>query len=273
MGGPRWVSLGARGAHQSRRLQNADTTLTRLCDCVGVMNQRNLSLASLPAEARQNLFINRELSWLKFNERVLGEAARDDVPLCERLSFLSIFQTNLDEFFKVRIGALVDRLQLGGEPDEKTGLSVAEQLAAARSEVQRLSAFRAEVWGHLREPLQREAAPEIVPANQWSAQDKDAARTIFREQMADTLSVLLLGKHRSPPFLRTAKPTSPCSSDAAEMPRRKPAWASSPVPFPPCPDSSPCPGKAASRSQKRSSASAPPTPSRTAPCARQLSSG
>lgn len=83
------------------------------------MNQRNLSLSSLPAEARQNLFINRELSWLKFNERVLGEAARDDVPLCERLSFLSIFQTDLDEFFKVRIGALVDRLQLGGEPDEK----------------------------------------------------------------------------------------------------------------------------------------------------------
>lgn len=74
------------------------------------------------------------------------------------------------------------------------------------------------------------------------------------------------------PSCATAKPTSPCSPDAAEMPRRKPAWASSPVPFPPCPDSSPCPGKAASRSQKRSSASAPPTPSRTAPCARQPSS-
>ncbi|MGN1359493.1 MAG: polyphosphate kinase 1 [Kiritimatiellia bacterium] len=166
------------------------------------MNQHTPSLASLPVEAQRNLFINRELSWLKFNERVLGEAARDDVPLCERLSFLSIFQTNLDEFFKVRIGALVDRLQLGGEPDEKTGLTVAEQLDAARAEVQRLSALRAEIWNHLRETLQREAATEIVPADQWSAQDKAAARTIFREQMADTLSVVLLGKHRSPPFLR-----------------------------------------------------------------------
>ena len=55
-------------------------------------------------------YYNRELSWLKFNERVLDEAIDKEVPLCERLSFVSIFQSNLDEFFMVRVGTLTDRI-------------------------------------------------------------------------------------------------------------------------------------------------------------------
>ena len=58
--------------------------------------------------AAKLLFEDRELSWLKFNERVLGESSRNDVPFCERLLFFHIFQTNLDEFFKVRVGSIVD---------------------------------------------------------------------------------------------------------------------------------------------------------------------
>ena len=67
---------------------------------------------------------NRELSWLRFNERVLLEALDEQVPLLERLKFVSIFTSNLDEFFMIRVGSLWDlSLVKGGTVDNKTGLS------------------------------------------------------------------------------------------------------------------------------------------------------
>ena len=57
------------------------------------------------------VYMNRELSWLKFNERVLNEAGNPRVPLAERLSFVAIYQSNLDEFYRVRVGTLVDQLE------------------------------------------------------------------------------------------------------------------------------------------------------------------
>ena len=74
-------------------------------------------------------FANRELSWLSFNERVLEEAQDTRNPLGERRNFLSIFQSNLDEFYMVRVGTLVDTLQ-NGVTDDKTGLTSAQQIKA-----------------------------------------------------------------------------------------------------------------------------------------------
>ena len=93
---------------------------------------------------------NRELSWLLFNERVLNEAANPRVPLMERLQFVSIYQTNLDEFFMVRVGTLMQQMENKKTvKDNKTGLSSKEQIKLILKEVERLEQKRKEIYTQL----------------------------------------------------------------------------------------------------------------------------
>lgn len=103
----------------------------------------------------QQVYMNRELSWLKFNERVLEEAENKKVPLCERLTFASIYQSNLDEFFRVRVGSLIDQMLLGGKMrDNKTKMTAKEQIQAVLHQVTKLNRrkerFMKQLWDSLR---------------------------------------------------------------------------------------------------------------------------
>lgn len=83
-------------------------------------------------------YTNRETSWIEFNQRVLSEAQRDDLPLLERVKFLAITASNLDEFFQVRVGGLSAQLMAGSNKTDITGLTPAEQLSAIRSRIHRM---------------------------------------------------------------------------------------------------------------------------------------
>ena len=99
-------------------------------------------------------YINREKSWLKFNERVLEEAENQDNPLCERLTFASIYQSNLDEFYMVRVGSLVDQMFLSKDIREnKTNMTPKEQLEAVLSRTRKLNRKRDVIYEEIMDSL------------------------------------------------------------------------------------------------------------------------
>ncbi|MDY3773746.1 MAG: polyphosphate kinase 1 [Eubacterium sp.] len=148
------------------------------------------------------LYMNRELSWLKFNERVLEEAENDMVPLCERLSFVSIYQSNLDEFFMVRVGALVDQLYLKGDTREnKTYMTPREQIDAILKKVRKLNRRKDLVYEELMGKLE-ENGVEIVSFQKLNESECEYIKDYFEHEIAPLLSPTIVGKRQPFPFLR-----------------------------------------------------------------------
>ncbi|MGB7372987.1 RNA degradosome polyphosphate kinase [Pontixanthobacter sp.] len=106
-----------------------------------------------PPERTPDKYINRELSWLAFNERVLAEARNRNYPLLERLRFLSISGSNLDEFMMIRVAGLVGQVQRGIERVSIDGQSPSQQLGAINSALERINAEQQAIWNELRSGL------------------------------------------------------------------------------------------------------------------------
>jgi polyphosphate kinase len=144
------------------------------------------------ASAPNPLYINRELSWLEFNQRVLDEAGDGAVPLLERLKFLAIVSSNLDEFFMIRVAGL--KQQLAGELDEPAadGLTVIEQLAAISFRVHRMVADQYTLFREQVRPKLEAAGLTIVPPEQWSPEEDRLLHEQFLREVFPVLTPLAI---------------------------------------------------------------------------------
>lgn len=142
-----------------------------------------------------DVFMNRELSWLKFNERVLEEAEDENTPLCERLSFVSIYQSNLDEFFMVRVGSLVDQDDVSPKMREnKTHMTAKEQIDAVIARVHELNGRRDAVYARLMEKLEEQGV-RLVDFRKIGRQESERLERYFDSEIAPLISAF----HRGPP--------------------------------------------------------------------------
>lgn len=147
------------------------------------------------------IYKNRELSWLSFNERVLEEAAREDIPFAERLSFIAIYQSNLDEFFRVRVGSLTDQALLSEKIREnKTNMNAKQQLSAIIDNVKALNRRKEEIYDKLMEGLE-EYGIRIVDFHKLTPKQSAHLEEYFDKKVALLLSPMIIGKRNPMPFL------------------------------------------------------------------------
>ncbi len=163
--------------------------------------------ASAPAEQAAAItadsprrFINRELSWLAFNTRVLEEATNVRHPLFERVRFLSISAANLDEFYMVRVAGLVDMLPTRSTMLSDDGMTPPEQLAAIRDRASILMAEQQRVWTGLQGDL-REAGVAVLKANELTKAERTWLETYFIDQVFPILTPLAIDPAHPFPFI------------------------------------------------------------------------
>ncbi len=152
--------------------------------------------------SERQVYMNRELSWLKFNERVLEEAESDRVPLCERLSFISIYQSNLDEFFMVRVGSLIDQMMLSPKvKDNKTRMTPKEQIREILDQTAVLNRRRDVVYESLMKRIE-EYGVKIVDFHKISKSMSESLEQYFDEAVAPLIAPGMVGKKQPFPFLK-----------------------------------------------------------------------
>lgn len=152
-----------------------------------------------------NVYMNRELSRLKFNERVLEEAENPEVPLCERMTFVSIYQSNLDEFFRVRVGSLQDQMLISTEIREnKTKMTSAEQIRAIIKEVKKLNQRKDKAYEKLMKKIEEYGITLINHASAKS-EEKKFLEKYFMKEIMPLSSPTIVGKRQPFPFLKNGE--------------------------------------------------------------------
>lgn len=146
--------------------------------------------------------MNRELSWLKFNERVLNEAGNPKVPLAERLTFVSIYQSNLDEFYRVRVGTLMDQMDVSEVVREnKTNMTSEEQVKAIIRATRELEEKKTAIYEQLMGELEPKGI-RLINFNKLSAEEGKILEEYFDREIAPYLSANIVSKQQPFPFLK-----------------------------------------------------------------------
>ena len=159
---------------------------------------------------------NRELSWLRFDERVLEEALDESVPLFERIKFVSIFESNLDEFFMIRVGGLSSLATLKHQPrDNKSGLTPAEQVEAIFAALPPLYAKASATFRTLENQLVAQGVERLTPFD-LIGQERDFVRTYFNSYVLPIISPLVIDPRHPFPNLRNGALYVVCTLSAAK---------------------------------------------------------
>lgn len=153
-------------------------------------------------EYPKGIFVNRELSWLEFNKRVLYQSLDESVPLMERLKFLAIYFSNLDEFFMVRVGSLTDQSIIEPELlDDKTGFNAAEQINAILKEVRQITPIAEEAYQSICQHLVLNDV-DIIDVHKLSKMEEVMVHQHFNEEIKPLLSPQVVDRHHPFPFLK-----------------------------------------------------------------------
>lgn len=161
------------------------------------MNEEKKSVENKTLDYTQN----RELSWLRFNQRVLEEARDQNVPLLERMKFVAIFTSNLDEFFMIRVGSLFDMASVEDKTmDSKSGLTLKEQLQAVYDAVAPLYKERDKTYAEIKKQLHPYGVCGL-DFKELEAQEKKYVKKYFKEQILPILSPQIVDANHPFPHL------------------------------------------------------------------------
>ncbi|MEC0239337.1 polyphosphate kinase 1 [Paenibacillus dokdonensis] len=168
-------------------------------------------ITSMPLKSQTLYMQNRELSWLRFNERVLEEAMDERVPLIERLKFVSIFTSNLDEFYMIRVGSLTDLSVMKEEHrDNKTGWTAQEQLDAIFAATEPFYEKRNAIFAQIEQALQNFQIYR-VGMEDLNKQEKKFIEEYYEQHIFPILSPVVVDSHHPFPHLKNKQPYVMCS--------------------------------------------------------------